>query len=67
MDSAIMCDHTVSMGKEEQHLIVPVVRRKRPAVMKHDGVRALWTPVFVEDGGAVFGCNRCHERFSLVT
>src|SRR5580692_5217950 len=66
MAAAIVRDHAISMGQKEKHLVVPVVGAERPTVMKHDRLRALRTPVFVEDRGAVFSRDRWHEKFSLI-
>ncbi|MNO87539.1 hypothetical protein D3C76_789620 [compost metagenome] len=53
--AAVMGNHAVALGEEEQHLIVPVVPRQRPAVVEHDGLPA--TPIFVEQLGAVTQCE----------
>ena len=56
----VMRDDAIAVGKEEQQLVVPVVRRKRPAVMKHDGLCVLRAPVLVENLSTVFGCDHWH-------
>jgi hypothetical protein len=40
----VMRDHTMAVAQEEQHLSVPIVRRKRPAMAEHDGLRACPNP-----------------------
>src|SRR4051794_8121379 len=47
MPAAVECDDPVTFGEEEQHLRVPIIRRKRPTVTEHDGLSA--APVFVVD------------------
>jgi hypothetical protein len=56
--AAVMRDHTKTLGQEEHHLRVPVVRAQRPAVMKHQRLTA--APIFVENFGAVFGLDEAH-------
>jgi len=53
--AAVMRDHAVALRQEEQHLVVPVIRRERPAVMEHDGLCIAGAPILVEDAGAVGG------------
>ena len=55
MATAVMGNHAVPLGEEEQHLIVPVVPRERPAVVEHDGLPA--APILVEQLGAVTQCE----------
>ena len=57
MTAPVVRDDAIAVGKEEQHLRVPVIGRKRPAVMKHDGLCVLRSPVLVENLCTVFGCN----------
>ena len=59
MTASVMRYDTVALGKEEQHLRIPIVRRERPAVMEDDWLCVLWTPVFVEDFSAVLGRYEC--------
>ena len=47
MPTAVVGDDAVALGKEEQHLIVPVIGRQRPTVTEHDGLST--APIFVED------------------
>jgi len=44
---------------KKQHLGIPVVGTKRPAVMEHDGLTLAL--VLVEDLDAVLGCNHAHS------
>jgi hypothetical protein len=57
--TAIVCDNAKAATKEEHHLGVPVVGRKRPPVAEHD--RATRTPIFVVDLYSVGGCNVVHR------
>ena len=59
----VMRDDAVALLAEEQHLSVPVVRGKRPAVTEHDGLS--FAPVFVEDFCSVLHSNCRHNEFSL--
>ena len=54
----VMRDHAIAAAHEEQHLRVPIVRRKRPAMAEHDGLAR--APVLVEDLDAVSGGDRRH-------
>ena len=45
--ATIMRDKAIVIGQEKQHLRIPIIRRQRPAVMEHDRLRVLWTPVAV--------------------
>ena len=56
----VMGHHAVAVLHEEQHLRVPVVRRQRPAVVEHDRLGVLGTPILVEDLDAVFGGDERH-------
>jgi hypothetical protein len=57
----------IAVGNEEQHLHVPVVRRERPAVVKHNGLGIFRAPVLVEDGCAIFGRDCCIESSPFVS
>src|SRR5260370_8259720 len=48
----------ITVIEAEQHVRVPIVRRKRPAMAEHDGLPA--APILVENFGAVLGGNRRH-------
>src|SRR3546814_767398 len=54
----VMGDDAETAMEEEQHLRVPIIGRKRPAMAEHDGLTR--TPVLVENLGAVLGCDRRH-------
>ena len=56
--ATIVRDDPIALREEEQHLIVPVIGRQRPAMAEHDGLT--FAPVLVEDLDAVFRCNRAH-------
>ena len=56
MASAVVGDHAVALGQEEQHLCIPVVGAERPAMVKHDWLTG--APGLVEDFGAVGGGER---------
>ena len=58
VSAPVMGDHSVALRQEEQHLVVPVISRQRPAVAEHD--RLARTPVLVEDLRAVAGGDRAH-------
>src|SRR5262245_27807791 len=57
MAPAVMRNHPVSLGQEVQHLDIPVVRRKRPAVMEGNRLGILGAPVLVENIDAIFGSD----------
>jgi hypothetical protein len=50
----------VAMVQEEQHLAVPVVSRKRPAMTEHDCLAR--PPVLVEDLRAIGSGDRAHSQ-----
>ena len=56
----VMSDDAKTLADEEEHLRIPVVRGKRPAVAKND--RLTRPPVLVEDLNAVLGGDRAHRR-----
>ncbi|MNV87280.1 hypothetical protein D3C71_1813930 [compost metagenome] len=60
MTTAVMGDDAIPLRQKEQHLRVPVVGAQRPAVMEHDRLRILRTPILVEDFGAVCGGHKAH-------
>lgn len=55
MATPIMGDDAVTLTEEEYHLGVPVVGRKRPAVMENDRLGLFRTPILVENLRAVLG------------
>src|SRR5580700_11782184 len=62
MATTVMRDHAVSVQPEEQHLAVPIVRAKRPAMVEHD--RLTCSPILVVDLCTVLHCDAAHESFS---
>jgi hypothetical protein len=58
MASAIMRNDAIPALKEEQHLPIPIVGRKRPAMAEHDWLAL--APVFVKNLDAVFCLNHAH-------
>src|ERR1017187_5347532 len=61
--AAVMADGAESMRGKKDHLVFPRVCAEGPAVTEDDGLTG--APVFVVDGGSVFGCDCGHQRFSL--
>jgi hypothetical protein len=61
-----MSHDTIAFGNKKQHLSIPIVRRQRPAVVKNDGLRVLWPPVFVKQFNAVTGFHGLHILVSIV-
>src|SRR3546814_10565808 len=55
MATAVMGDDAIALFEEEHHLGVPVIGAERPAMVEHDGLRGLRTPVLVENLGTVLG------------
>src|SRR6266852_3327857 len=62
--SPVMCDDSIALLAEEQHLSVPVIRGERPAMTEHYGLSR--APILVEDLRAVFCRDGRHKGFSLV-
>src|SRR6266849_1954642 len=60
----VMRDDSIALLTEKQHLSVPVVRGKRPAVTEHNGLAL--SPVLVVNLRAVSCRDRRHKGFSLV-
>jgi len=58
--AAVMGDDAEAVVQEEEHLRIPVVGRKRPAMAEDDGLSR--TPVLVEYLGTVFGGDRGHRE-----
>src|ERR1700722_9200863 len=61
--TAIMGDHTIAVIEEEQHLVIPVVRGKRPTMA--EDYRLASTPVLVVNLYTVFGRDSGHESLLL--
>src|SRR2546421_10278329 len=51
--------HAIAVLEEEQHLCVPIIGRKRPAVTEDDGLTV--APVFEINLSSVFGGNGRHN------
>ena len=62
--AAVVRDDAIALLAEEEHLGVPGVGGEGPAVREGDGLSG--APVFVVDGGAVFGGDVRHVCFSLL-
>src|SRR5262245_40533114 len=60
VSAPVMGDDAKTLTEEVQHLSVPVVCAERPAVMKHQRLCVLRTPVFEVDLCAIFACYRTH-------
>src|SRR5258705_4667393 len=58
MPPTIMGYDAIALLYEEQHLVIPIIGRQRPAVTEHD--RLTLAPILVEDLNAVFGRDRAH-------
>src|SRR5258706_12574223 len=59
VSSPVMRDDSIATLAEEQHLSIPVVRGKRPAVTENYGLAL--SPVLVENLRSVSCLNRCHK------
>src|SRR5579862_1755862 len=55
----IVSNYAIAALAEEQHLVVPIVRRKWPAVAEHDGLT--FAPVLVINLCSVLRCDRSHR------
>src|SRR4030095_16546995 len=58
--AAIMRDDAITLADEEEHLRIPVVGTKWPAVMKDDRLGGLRAPILVEDLDAILGRDGGH-------
>ncbi|MDT8870849.1 hypothetical protein RAA17_06050 [Komagataeibacter rhaeticus] len=58
MTTTVMRDHAKSLAQEKQHLRVPVIGAKRPAMMEDDWLGILRSPVLVENLYAI----RCRDE-----
>src|SRR5579862_6372131 len=56
--TSVMGDDAIPLVQKEHHLVIPVIRRKRPAMAEHD--RLPRSPVLVKDLNAVLGGNSRH-------
>ncbi len=64
MAAAVVGDHAVTLGEEEQHLRIPVVGAERPAMVEVDDRCIARAPVLVEDLYAVLCGYIAHGRVS---
>ncbi|MNJ62210.1 hypothetical protein D3C77_580420 [compost metagenome] len=64
--TAVVGDHAVTVGEEEQHLRIPIVGAERPAVVEVDDRRIARAPILVEDLDAVLRGYIAHGRGSCV-
>src|SRR6266851_8529316 len=55
---SVMGDDAITVFEEEQHLVIPVIGRQRPAVAEHDGLTL--APVLVKDLDIVLGRDDRH-------
>src|SRR5690606_19728528 len=55
MPAPVMGDDAIALLEEEEHLVVPVVCRQRPAVVEMDWLSLFGAPVLVEDVDTVGG------------
>src|SRR4029077_12949361 len=63
--SPVMRYDAIALAQEEQHLRVPVIGRKRPAMAEHN--RLTRTPILVEDLDAVFSSDYGHALTLALT
>ena len=59
MAAAIMRDAAITAGSQEEHLVLPRVRTKGPAVAEDNGLAL--APIIEVNPSAVFGGNRVHD------
>ncbi|MBB5278977.1 hypothetical protein HNQ87_000115 [Pacificimonas flava] len=65
MAAAIMGDDADALVQNDQHLIVPVVRRQRPAMMEDDRLRGPVASILVENFGTVLRGDVAHGHWSF--
>src|SRR5580700_11353534 len=61
----VMRNHPIATMQEEQHLVIPVVRAKRPTMTEN--YRLSFSPVLVINLDSIFSRNSGHETFSSPT
>src|SRR5258708_38681154 len=64
MSAPVVGYDAITLVEEEQHLRVPIIRRKRPAMAKHDGLP--FAPILVINLRSVFRHDRAHVAPPLV-
>src|SRR5258708_5873330 len=64
MATAVVGNDAIAVLSQKEHLRIPGVCVQRPSMRKHDG----WprAPIFVENRGPIFRCDRIHLNFSLI-
>ncbi len=60
MATSIVRDDSEVVLKEEQHLIVPIIRAERPSMMENNRLRIPRTPVLEEEFGPIIRFDRRH-------
>src|SRR5688572_10551636 len=65
MSAPVVCDAAETVGGEVEHLRIPGVRAKRPAVAEGDHWAVFLAPVFVINRGAVLHRHHAHLFSSL--
>src|SRR5262249_58676784 len=66
VSASVVGDDAIAVPDEVEHLVVPVVGRQRPAVVEHDRLGGLGSPVFEVDLRPVFGRYRAHQMSPYV-
>src|SRR5580765_7674811 len=61
MPTPVVGNDAMALLYEVEHLRVPIIRTQRPAMMKHNRLRALGAPILEVDLRAVFCCDRVHK------
>src|SRR5262245_50529762 len=56
--AAVVRNHAITVTEKEQHLVIPVISGKRPAMAEYN--RLTLAPVLVEDFNAVLRFNKTH-------
>lgn len=51
----------IAFGREEEHLLVPIIRAQGPAMRERNDRAGLGTPVLVVDFCAISGCEGGHD------
>src|SRR4249920_1152754 len=60
MSPSVDPDDPITPAQKEEHLRIPIVRRERPAVMKHDWLSVLRSPVLEKNLDAVVRLHIVH-------
>src|SRR5262245_60107525 len=67
VSSSIHTDDSESVAQKEKHLVIPVIARERPTVMKHDRLGVLRSPILEEDVYSVFCRHIAHSLAPIGT